>query len=949
MPVIAILLGALLGGAASESPFGAAVGALIAWLLVRTQRQEKALAELQRSLLDLRRAGVQAPAAVAGAAPEATPASPSAIEPIAQPATPAPIAVAAATAEAASAGVTSAAHRASPEPVAVTPTPAAAPAIERPVAGPRRDLLAPAKAWLFGGNTIVKLGVAILFIGLAFLAKFASEHVQVPVEVRLALIGAAAIVLLAFGWRLRLRRAGYAQVLQGAAVAVLFLTLFAAFRAYHVMAALPVFVLMVAVAALAAALAVLQDARSLAVIGALGGFATPLLVSTGSGDHVALFSYYLVLDLGIAAVAWFKTWRSLNLVGFAFTFGVGALWGVFSYRSGEHYASCQAFLIAFFVLFNAILLMPARRVPSGATAVAAGAAAAAGRGREAMWVNGSLLFGLPTIAFALQLGMVRHWPYGSALSALALAAFYVVLSARLRRRAELRVAFEASLAIAVVFLTLVIPFALDARSTAGAWALEGAGLVWLGFRQGRRLARGFGYVLLLLAAPTLLHAFDRHGVPADIFNAYLFNGSMIVAGSLLAAHAVRRGAAASRAMNGEGAAEPLLVAWATLWALGTTALQIGQFVQEPYGPAAWLVAGSAIALGFIALSLKLDWAAAAWPPTLHALLLAGVALDALADLRQPLAQGGVWAWPVAIATHLAVLRFAARRWPVPALQGAVHVIGVLVLAVLGALGGRALTADWGDAASAWPWLGWLVVPALLLMALLRPGLSQRWPLAEAPRAYGLVAAGLLSLSLWLWTLAANAFSTGAARPLAHVPLLNPLDIGVGFALLGVWMWLRSPATQRAFAAQRWLTPGALGGAGFVWLNAMLIRAFHHYGGVPYRWHAWVRSLPVHTGITLLWTATALALMWFAARRAQRAPWIVGAVLLAAVVGKLVLVDLSGSGTVTRIVSFIGVGVLMLVIGYVAPLPSNAAKKAAADGFAGDPADAAAQGSAHGKL
>lgn len=944
MLVIAILLGALLGGAASESPFGAAVGALIAWLLLRTQRQEKALAELQRSLLELRRGvAAPAPAAVADAAAEATPPSP--VEPIAQPATPAPIAVAAATVAGTTAAV-SAAPPSSPEPVAAPPAPA--PAIETPAAPPRPNPLAPVKAWLFGGNTIVKLGVAILFIGLAFLAKFASEHVQVPVEVRLALVGAAAIVLLAFGWRLRSRRAGYAQVLQGGAVAVLFLTLFVAFRAYHVMAALPVFVLMVAVAALAAALAVLQDARSLAVIGALGGFTTPLLVSTGSGDHVALLSYYLVLDLGIAAVAWFRTWRSLNLVGFVFTFGVGALWGVFDYRAAEHYASSQAFLIAFFVLFNAILLMPARRVPSSATADAAGAA---GAGREAMWVNASLLFGLPTIAFALQLGMVRHWPYGSALSALALAAFYAVLSAWLRRRADLRVAFEASLAIAVVFLTLVIPFALDARSTAGAWALEGAGLVWLGFRQGRRLARGFGYVLLLLAAPTLLNAFDRHGVPTAVFNAYLFNGLMVVAGSLLAAHAVRRGVAAGRAMNGamngEQAAEPLLVAWATLWALGTTALQIGQFVQEPYGPAAWLVAGSAIALGFIALALRFDWSAAAWPPLLHALLLAGVSLDALSDLRQPLAQGGAWAWPVAIATHLAVLRFAAPRWPAPALQGAVHVIGVLVLAALGALGGRALTADWGDAASAWPWLGWLVVPALLLMALLRPGLSQRWPPAEAPRAYGLVAAGLLSLSLWFWTLAANAFSNGAAQPLAHVPLLNPLDIGVGFALLGVWMWLRSPAAQRAFAAQPWLMPSALGGAGFVWLNAMLIRAFHHYGGVPYRWHAWVRSLPVHTGITLLWTVTALALMWLAARRAQRAPWIVGAVLLAAVVGKLVLVDLSGSGTVTRIVSFIGVGVLMLVIGYVAPLPANAAKAATAPEPANDSSDAAALGSRHG--
>ena len=70
------------------------------------------------------------------------------------------------------------------------------------------------------------------------------------------------------------------------------------------------------------ALAVLQDARALAVIGALGGFATPLIVSTGSDNYVALFAYYLVLDAGIAAVAWSKTWRLLNLIGFVATFVV---------------------------------------------------------------------------------------------------------------------------------------------------------------------------------------------------------------------------------------------------------------------------------------------------------------------------------------------------------------------------------------------------------------------------------------------------------------------------------------------------------------------------------------------------------------------------------------------------------------------------------------------------
>ena len=352
--------------------------------------------------------------------------------------------------------------------------------------------------WLFGGNTIVKAGVGILFVGLAFLAKYASEHVQLPIEFRLAAIGGAAVVLLGFGWRLRLSRPDYAQVLQGGAVAVLYLTLFAAFRFYSVIAAMPAFVLMVAVAALAAALAVLQDARALAVIGALGGFATPLIVSTGSDNHVALFAYYFVLDLGIAAVAWSKTWRAAQPDRLRCAPSSSRRPGACSSTGPEDYATSQAFLIAFFLLFVVILVLPARRL--------ARAAPAAGRRRRTRdaWVNSSLLFGLPTVTFALEYGLVRaHAVRRRARGARArrvLRRARDLDEAAPRARHHLR----CDAGDRDVFLTLVIPFALDARSTAGAWTLEGAGLVWIGFRQQRGLPRLFGYVLLGLAGLAML-------------------------------------------------------------------------------------------------------------------------------------------------------------------------------------------------------------------------------------------------------------------------------------------------------------------------------------------------------------------------------------------------------------------------------------------------------------
>jgi uncharacterized membrane protein len=157
----------------------------------------------------------------------------------------------------------------------------------------------------------------ILFFGVAFLLKYTYQHVHVPIELRLAGVALGAVVLLLIGWRLAARREGYALALQGGGVGLLYLTIFGALRLVRAASAGPAFALLLAVAALSALLAVLQDSLALAVLGAAGGFLAPILASTGEGSHVALFGYYAVLNAGILAIAWFKAWRLLNLVGFA--------------------------------------------------------------------------------------------------------------------------------------------------------------------------------------------------------------------------------------------------------------------------------------------------------------------------------------------------------------------------------------------------------------------------------------------------------------------------------------------------------------------------------------------------------------------------------------------------------------------------------------------------------
>ncbi len=914
MPTIVAILVGLLIGASTGNQFGLVAGPLLGWLLVRVMRQQRDIEALRHEI-------------GASTAPD----------PVVADVRPSPIAPAPAGATGDAARVEAAIAASmvrqgvAPEDAPAAKAPPPTPAVTR-AASPRPNPLAPLRDWFFGGNTIVKAGIAILFVGLAFLAKYAAEHSNVPVEWRLAGIGAVAIALLAVGWRLRTRRAGYAQVLQGGAVALFYLTIFAAFRFYGVLAVGPAFALMVGVAAFSAALAVLQDARALAVVGALGGFAVPLLLSTGGGDQVVLFSYYLILDLGIAAIAWSKSWRSLNLIGFVFTYVVATAWGVLRYRP-EDFASSEAFLVAFFLVFVAVLVLPARH----AARVSTNAATSGSRSGDA-WVNSSLLFGLPTLTFALQYGLVRDTAYGAALSALGLAAFYVGLATWMRRRPALGVTFEASLAIAVVFLTLVIPFALDERSTAGAWTLEAAGLVWIGLRQQRLRPRVFGYALFVVSALTMLYARDRFG-PADrVFNAYLWNGVMAGAAALAAALFVHRAVRRFRAstgdpvvvapLGGEAIAEPLLIGLGTLWLAATAIGQIDVFVRVPWQFAAALATLAVATAAYAALAKRLDWPGIGWP-ILAAMPIA--ATVALAQMAGPdtsvLDYGGWWAWPLVFAAHALALAWVAPQWPRGAAH-AMHAMGAVMLAFVGALVGRAVTGDTtavGDPGSAWPWLGWLVVPALLLLVLPRPRTAQLWPVRALPEAYAVTATAAIALCLWGWTLVANAFSDGSAAPLPHLPLVNPLDIGIGVALAAIILALRGPLGA-AMGSARVAAWAALSAAGFLWLNAILLRGFFHYGQVPYDLDAWAESFAVQTGLALLWTATALATMWVGARRGARTPWLVGAALLAAVVVKLVFVDLTGAGTVTRIVSFIGVGLGMLVIGYVAPIPSSSSSE-----------------------
>ncbi len=364
-----------------------------------------------------------------------------------------------------------------------------------------------------GGNPVLKIGIVVLFFGVAFLLKYAAQRDLVPLEYRLIGVALAGLALLAAGWRLRQRTLGYGLILQGGGIGILYLVVYAAARLYHFLPFALSLAVMIVLVVLAGFLAVLQEAKVTGRRRHCRRFSRPGADVDGRRQPCPALFLLRPLNLGILGIAWFKSWRELNLLGFVFTFAIATVWGYNAYRP-ENFSTSEPFLVFFFLLYIAISVLFAHRQPINLKG----------------YIDGPLVFGLPLVVSALQYSLVRDQRYGMAISALVLGLFYALLATLLwRRLAEgMRMLIEAFLALAMAFGSLTIPLAFDGQWTSATWALEGAAMVWVGARQHRPWARLFALLLQVGAAVFFLDGvWYPFGAPA-FFNRYFFFGCLCI-------------------------------------------------------------------------------------------------------------------------------------------------------------------------------------------------------------------------------------------------------------------------------------------------------------------------------------------------------------------------------------------------------------------------------------
>jgi uncharacterized membrane protein len=795
---------------------------------------------------------------------------------------------------------------AAPLPPPLPPAPPSAPRRAVPPPPSTPDVFTVAaraiKRWFTVGNVPVKIGMLVLLAGVAALLKYASDQgwLTVPIELRLAGISAAALAGLVFGWRQRESKRSFALAVQGGAIGVLLLTVFAAFKMYGLIEAAPAFGLSVVLIAGVGVLAVAQNSKTLAVLCILAGFMAPIWLSTGSGNHVALFSYYAVLNAAILAIAWWRPWRVLNLLGFVFTFGIGTVWGVLQYNANK-LASTEPFLLLFFAFYLIIPILYARKQP-------------ASRGD---FIDGCLVFGTPLIVFSLQAALLMPTDQSPrmplAWCALGLGALYAVL-ARLFIHRERYAALGASYALlAVGFATLAVPLALSARATASVFALEGAALAWLGLRQQRWLPQATGAGLQLAAAAALFIGASEYWPNEQAIANPTFMGALLIAlAGLASAWAYRR--------EGKSQVALLYYLWGLLWWCGNAVNEIEAFVA-PATRADALLAFAA-ATGWLAAEVHRRRPAAALALTTLGGFVAAIPL-ALAQMDahvQPFAGYGAWAW----------LLFA--------------VLGVRSLLCLRTNADR--FAGWAQ--FAW----WLVWPTVI--ALLFTWLADRFELAQGWRIALLVlpwlAAATLSLFRWRWLAAPQGerfdpyrtalqtvyftllglwwlialFQAGDSAPLAWVPVLNPMELAQLAVLALAVRWLWSEQAPRLLQSLRIFK---MSSAGFLMVTFITLRAVHHWGGVE--WGADMLSTSLaQTSLTVVWSVLGVLGWVIGSRRGHRGLWLAGAVLMGVVLAKLVFVDRQNLGDLLGIGSFVAYGLLCTLVGYFAPAPPRTATEEA---------------------
>lgn len=342
-----------------------------------------------------------------------------------------------------------------------------------------------------GGTWLNRIGIVAFLFGVAFFLKYAFDNQWIGPTGRIMIGFLTGVILLTMGELYQNRNYRvFAQGITGCGITTLYLTAYAALHFYQLIPMEIAFALKVLITTAAVVLALRYDTLAIAVIGLIGGFATPLLLASGTGtsNDMFLFTYMAVLNLGILVTAYYRKWHLLNYLSLFSTLFIFAGWATVHYRYSK-LGFTQTFLILYFIIFALVAFLHNIMKRKETT-------------------NADIVFILATAAAffgASVANLTQAYPAFMGFFTILMALFYFALGyVCIKVNDGDRLLILTFWGLALTFVTIAIPLQLKANWITMGWAVEAVILLAVGLSQRNRQVRIFAFIILAIAVFRLL-------------------------------------------------------------------------------------------------------------------------------------------------------------------------------------------------------------------------------------------------------------------------------------------------------------------------------------------------------------------------------------------------------------------------------------------------------------
>ena len=338
------------------------------------------------------------------------------------------------------------------------------------------------------------LRTAILFIviGIGFLLKYSIENSIVGPNGRICMSILSGAIMLIGG--IKLLKGKYhiiGQGLLGGSIAVFYFSAFASSVMYHLIPINYAFAVMILITVASGVLAVKLDSLLVAILGTIGGYFTPIMLSTGSENILALFSYMLLLGLGVLVIARYKRWKLLNVLSFIFTYAVffAALHKI--YDKNIHFATVISFATVYFLLFSGITIIYNLANKEKSTVL------------ELIGMFTNVTIYSLTMYFLITDLYPKEYV---AIVSLGLAAFYIAKTFYfIKCKIEDKALMVFLIGFASFFVTITIPLILSDMWLTTAWAIQAFIFLWMSSKLKNKFLRAIAYLIYFIAFTRVLY------------------------------------------------------------------------------------------------------------------------------------------------------------------------------------------------------------------------------------------------------------------------------------------------------------------------------------------------------------------------------------------------------------------------------------------------------------